>query len=73
LTLFSKEYQLMMLAKFRAKIYKNQSLTTDSSHYKSEATQTRKDLEVISTKNERIKSDLKDEQLGSFATINSSE
>lgn len=63
----------MMLAKFRAKIYKNQSLTTDSSHYKSEATQTRKDLEVIYTKNERIKSDLKDEQLGSFATINSSE
>ena len=45
----------MILANFRAKNYKNQSLTTDSSHYKSEATQTRKDLEVISTKNERIK------------------
>lgn len=63
LILFSKEYQLMILAKFRAKNYKKQSLNMDSSHYKSEETQWWKDLEVITTKSENIKSDLKDEHL----------
>lgn len=70
LTLFSKEYQLMILVKFRAKNYKKQSLTMDSSHYKFEETLWWKDLEVISANSERIKAVLKYEHLNLMLKLN---
>ena len=52
----------MILGKFRAKNYKNQSLTTDSSHYKSEESDVPKHMKEQNL----IK---KDEQLGSSAKV----
>ena len=70
LILFSKEYQLMILVKFREKNYKKQSLTMDSSHYKFEETLWWKDLKVISANSERIKAVLKYEHLNLMFKLN---